>query len=76
MNNNYYLSLLLKKVREMEEALKDLDSSDFPKEYKKNLISGYIITLDSILEIGMSNLHSSKLQVLYYKDRLRYLQKK
>lgn len=64
MNNNYYLSLLLKKVREMKKVLEELDSQQYSSDYKKHLISGYIITLDSILEIGLSDLHSSDLDEL------------
>jgi len=57
--NNYYLSLLYKKVKELKKILKDIDTSDYTYTYKKYLISGYIITLDSILEIGIGDLHSS-----------------
>lgn len=70
VNKNYYLSLLLKKVTELKEVLKELESQNYSNEYKKHLISGYIITLDSILEIGLSDLHSSDLDkvtsLIYY----------
>ena len=56
--NNYYLSLLYKKVKELKKILKEIDNLDYSYAYKKYLISGYIITLDSILEIGIGDLHS------------------
>lgn len=58
MNQNYYLSLLHKKVTELKRALEEIKNGNYSNEYKKYLISGYIITLDSILEIGISDLHS------------------
>ena len=64
MNNNYYLNLLYKKVMELKTVLKEIEESDYSSEYKKYLISGYIITLDSILEIGISDLHSQDLDEL------------
>lgn len=64
MEKNYYLGLLQKKVQELKKVLKELESSNVSDEYKKYLISGYIITLDSILEIGISDLHSSELDEL------------
>ena len=64
MNNNYYLNLLYKKVMELKKILKELENKDCTVEYKKYLISGYIITIDSILEIGISDLHSPELDEL------------
>ena len=64
MNQNYYLSLLQKKVMEMKKALEEIKNGDYSNEYKKYLISGYIITLDSILEIGISDLHSPQFDEL------------
>ena len=64
MNKNYYLSLLLKKTTEMKNVLSENNTKDCSNEYKKHLLSGYIITLDSILEIGLSDLHSSELDEL------------
>ena len=64
MNNNYYLNLLYKKVLELKKVLEDIDKKDYTPEQKKYLISGYIITLDSILEIGISDLHTDKLDEL------------
>ncbi len=64
MERNYYLGLLQKKVQELKKVLEKLEKEDVSEEYKKYLISGYIITLDSILEIGISDLHSSELDEL------------
>lgn len=58
VHENYYLSLLLKKTNEIKEILEDAKSKNHSDEYMKQLLSGYIITLDSILEIGLSDLHS------------------
>lgn len=70
MDNNYYLNLLYTKVMELKQVLKEIEKSDHSIEYKKYLISGYIITLDSILEIGISDLHSQDLDdltsLIYY----------
>ena len=64
MEKNYYLGLLQKKVQELKKVLEKLEKENVSDEYKKYLISGYIITLDSILEIGISDLHSSDLDEL------------
>lgn len=56
--NNYYLSLLYKKVQELKKVLQETERVDYSHAYKKYLISGYIIMLDSILEIGIGDLHS------------------
>jgi len=64
MNNNYYLNLLYKKIIELKKVLQNLEDSPYSNEYKKYLISGHIITLDSILEIGISDLHSPELDEL------------
>ena len=70
MNNNYYLNLLKKKLKELEKTLNEIDNENYTHAYKKYLISGYIITLDSILEIGIGDLHSSDLDeiasLIYY----------
>lgn len=70
MENNYYLTLLYKKVMELKKVLKEIENKDYTLEQKKYLISGYIITLDSILEIGISDLHSPQLDdltsLIYY----------
>ena len=57
---NYYLNLLYKKNLELENVLKEIDNCNLPIDYKKYLIAGYIIALDSILEKGIGNLHSYK----------------
>lgn len=57
---NYYLKLLFKKVQELEAVLKSLDSDEVDSDYKKYLIAGYFITLSSILEVGIGDLHSEK----------------
>ena len=70
--SNYYLSLLYKKIKELKKVLEELASSDCSNEYKKYLISGYIITFDSILEIGIGDLHSpliDELSSLIYYTR-------
>jgi len=64
MKENYYLNLLYRKVMELKKTLKELESEEYSIEYKKYLISGYIIALDSILEIGISDLHSQELDEL------------
>ena len=64
MEKTYYLNLLYAKVKELKELLDNIDSEDYSDEHKKYLISGYIITLDSILEVGISDLHSTKLDEL------------
>jgi hypothetical protein len=64
MENIYYLNLLYKKVMELKKVLKDIENNDYSAEYKKYLISGYVITLDSILEVGISDLHSPELDEL------------
>lgn len=70
MSNNYYLDLLYKKVMELKKVLKEAEEKEYSSEQIKYLISGYIITLDSILEIGISDLHSSELDdltsLIYY----------
>lgn len=70
MSNNYYLNLLHKKTLELEQLLKEFKESDFSEEYKKYVIGGYIVTLSSILEIGIGGLHSEKLDdltsLIYY----------
>lgn len=72
MNNNYYLHLLYKKVMELKQILDNIDSKNYTDEQKKYLISGYIITLDTILETGISDLHTpemDKLTSLIYYTR-------
>ena len=64
MNKSYYLELLKKKVDELKETLEEIRDNDYSDEYKKHLLSSYIITLDSILEIGISDLHSPELDSL------------
>ena len=64
MNSNYYLTLLYKKSLELKKILSTIDEKGYSSEYKKYLISSYIITLDSILEIGIGDLHSPKLDEL------------
>lgn len=64
MNGNYYLTLLYKKSQELKKILSTIDEEGYSNEYKKYLISSYIITLDSILEIGIGDLHSPKLDEL------------
>ena len=70
MSSNYYLDLLYKKVMELKKILKDSENKGYSSEQIKYLISGYIVTLDSILEIGISDLHSSELDdltsLIYY----------
>lgn len=61
---NYYLKLLYKKVQELDSVLKSLDSDETDDEYKKYLIAGYIVTLSSILEVGIGDLHSEKFDEL------------
>ena len=61
MNSNYYLTLLYKKSLELKKILSTIDENGYSSEYKKYLISSYIITLDSILEIWIGDLHSPKL---------------
>lgn len=67
--DNYYLKLLYKKVKELEKALKIEDTED-NQEYKRYLIAGIIITLSSILETGIGELHSSNFDdlasLIYY----------
>ena len=62
--NNYYLALLINKVNELKNVLEDIETNNYSDEYKKYLLAGYIITLDSILEIGVGDLHSSKIDSL------------
>jgi len=64
VNSNYYLSLLNKKVKELKKVLKELEDENYSYDYKKYLISGYIIMLDSILEIGIGDLHSVNMDEL------------
>lgn len=64
MNSNYYLTLLYKKTQELKKVLSSLENEGYSNEYKKYLISSYIIALDSILEIGIGDLHSSNLDEL------------
>lgn len=61
---NYYLSLLQKKAKELKKAMKECDEKGYSEEYKNHLIAGYIIILDSILETGIGNLHTSKFDKL------------
>lgn len=67
--DNYYLKLLYKKVKELEKAL-SIESTEENAEYKKYLIAGHIITLSSILETGIGELHSSNFDdvasLIYY----------
>lgn len=72
MNKNYYLNLLNKKVNELQNILLEMENSNFSDDYKKYLISGYIITLSSILEVGIGDFHSDKfdeLSTLIYYTR-------
>lgn len=64
MGKSYYLELLKEKVKELKATLDEIKENDYSDEYKKFLLSSYIITLDSILEIGISDLHSSELDSL------------
>ena len=64
MNKNYYLNLLHKKVLELKKILQEIENKNYTQEQKKYLISGYIITLDSILEIGISDLHTPEIDEL------------
>lgn len=64
MNNSYYLSLLKSKSEELKNTLEDVEKNNYSDEYKKYLLAGYIITLDSILEIGIGDLHSPKIDSL------------
>lgn len=64
MNKSYYLELLKKKVDELRATLKEINENEYSDEYKKYLLSSYVITLDSILEIGISDLHSPELDSL------------
>lgn len=70
MNKNYYLSLLKKKVEELKEVLKEIKENNYSDEYKKYLLSSYVITLDSILETGIGDLNSVNLDsltsIIYY----------
>ena len=59
-----YTISLLNKLHVSSHILEKLEKENVSDEYKKYLISGYIITLDSILEIGISDLHSSDLDEL------------
>ncbi len=61
---NYFLTLLYKKVVELKNLLNSIEDKDYSQEYKKYLISGCIITLNTILEIGIGTMHSSKIDEL------------
>lgn len=58
MDNNYYLKLLYTKTKELKKILSTLEEHE-DKEYVQYLIGGYIITLSSILETGIGELHSN-----------------
>lgn len=64
MDKNYYLTLLYQKVKELKQVLSTIEEKGYSDNYKRYLISSYIITLDSILEIGIGDLHSSALDEL------------
>lgn len=61
--DNYYLKLLYNKTKELEKALQ-IEDTEENEEYKNYLLAGHIITLSSILETGIGELHSSNLDSL------------
>lgn len=66
--NNYYLKLLYSKAKELKEILEKAEDEN--PEYIEYLIGGYIVTLSSILEVGIGDLHSENFDdiasLIYY----------
>lgn len=56
--NNYYLNLLKEKTKKLNSILSSLKSENLPDDYINYLIAGYVVTLSSILEVGIGELHS------------------